>query len=266
MQGPINFITHLGERATVSARSLYSVFELFTDTVLGLVGTTKGMYHSSFKQVVSQILFTGVDAFGIIGVIALLVGITVVLQATVTMPQLGADEYFGNILVVVLVRELGPFFTSIVVIGRSGAALAAYIGNMKVNKEIAALEIMGIDPIHFLVMPAFMGMIISMICLNVLFDVIGLVGGALVAQVLANLQIGVFLNRVLNALSMKDIFILVSKGIVFGITISILSCYYGLAVQNIREVSRAVHKAVVSCMTTAIVVNVIFSVFTYASR
>jgi len=95
------------------------------------------------------------------------------------MPKFGVSAYFGNILIRVVIRELGPFFTSFVVIGRSGSALATFIGNMRVSKEISALEVMGVDPVRFLIMPAFVAMVVSMVCLSVYFDIIAIIGGLL---------------------------------------------------------------------------------------
>lgn len=151
----VSCVNRVGADAINRFMLVFDVMALAYDTVVGLL-TRSGRRHISLRQLVNQVLFTGVDALIIVGLIALSCGITIAVQATTNMPQIGASEYFGTIMVISVIRELGPFFTSLVVIGRSGAALAAYIGNMRVAKEISALEVMGINLNHFLVMPVFL--------------------------------------------------------------------------------------------------------------
>jgi phospholipid/cholesterol/gamma-HCH transport system permease protein len=256
MKSAMALIGSLGWRSLGSLRIVYGMFELLADTVVSILGTSKRTYSASFRQIVNQILFTGVDALGIVSVIALLCGVTIVIQAL----TIGVNQYFAKIMIVTIVRELGPFFTSVVVTGRSGAALAAYIGNMKVCKEVAALQMMGIDPVHFLVMPAFIGMIISMICLNVYFDFIAVFGGLALVQVSANIRS----TRFIEYLTVGEILVPLLKSIIGGAVVSIMACYFGLSVENIREVSRSVHKAVVWSMVTTIFINVLFTVAVYA--
>ena len=259
----IHLVKQVGNSVFYSAKKLFSVVGLFYDTLLAISGGNKKVYHSSFKQAVSQVLFTGVDAMGIVTIVALLCGVTIIIQASTMMPQFGIGDYFGKILVISVVRELGPFFTAVVVIGRSGAALAAYIGNMKIAKEVSALTIMGIDPVHFLVMPAFIGMIISITCLNIYFDVVAVLGGLFVAGLTVHIPFGIFLARVVSALTVTDTIVSLLKSILFGGVISIVSCYNGLAVSNIREVSRAVHKAVVGSMIFIIVAQAVITILVY---
>jgi phospholipid/cholesterol/gamma-HCH transport system permease protein len=149
-------------------------------------------------------------------------------------------------------------------VGRSGAALATYIGNMRVVKEISALEVMGINPIRFLVMPAFVAMVVSMVCLAVYFDIIAIIGGYFVAQANVEIPFGIFMSTVLDALSAKEIFISMAKNLLFGSIIATVSCYYGLAVNNVREVPQAALKSVVGSMIATIVINMIVTIGFYA--
>ncbi len=258
------FFNSIGSSASSFCTIFYGMMELFYDTIVEIFRSGKKGYASSLKQVISQILFTGVEAFWLVGVIGLLCGITIIIQATTTMPKFGVGAYFGQILIIVVIRELGPFFTSLVVIGRSGAALAAYIGNMRVAKEISALEVMGIDPVRFLVMPAFVAMIVSMVCLAIYFDIIAIIGGYFVARINVEIPFGIFMSTVLDALSPKEIFISTVKNCLFGSIIAIVSCYYGLAVNNMREVPQAAIKSVVGSMIATIVINMVVTIGFYA--
>jgi phospholipid/cholesterol/gamma-HCH transport system permease protein len=259
-----SFFISLGNYTLSFVNTVYGMTGLFYDTMVELFRSGKKGYGSSIKQIVSQILFTGVEAFWLVGIIGLLCGITIIIQATTTMPKFGVGEYFGKILIIVVIRELGPFFTSLVVVGRSGAALAAFIGNMRVNREISALETMGIDPVRFLIMPAFVAMVVSIVCLSVYFDIIAIVGGYFIAQTNIEIPFGIFITTVLDALSAKEIMISIVKNILFGSIIATVSCYYGLAVNNIREVPQAALKSVVSSMIATIVINMIVTLGFYA--
>jgi phospholipid/cholesterol/gamma-HCH transport system permease protein len=259
-----SFFVSLGNYTLSFVKALFGMTGLFFDTMVEVSRSGKKGYGSSIKQVVSQVLFTGVEAFWLVGIIGLLCGITIIIQATTTMPKFGVGEYFGNILVIVVIRELGPFFTSLVVVGRSGAALAAFIGNMRVAKEISALESMGIDPVRFLVMPAFVAMVVSMVCLAVYFDIIAIIGGYFIAQINVEIPFGIFVTTVMDALSAKEIMISTVKNMLFGSIIATVSCYYGLAVNNVREVPQAALKSVVSSMIATIIINMIVTIGFYA--
>jgi phospholipid/cholesterol/gamma-HCH transport system permease protein len=255
-------ITALGGWAVERSRLAMAMLRLFVDTIMGIFRLS-GKGRISRRQLVSQVLFTGVDAFLLVALIGLLCGIVITIQAKTNMPRIGISDYFGTLMVVALVRELGPLFTALVVIGRSGAALAAYIGNMRVNKEVAALEAMGVNLTHFLVIPAFIGMILSMICLTVYFDIIGIVGGLLFAKLLVNVDFTLSMSRILEALKWSDIMISLVKNLAFGATIAIVSCHHGLSVDSVRIVPRAVFRAVVGSMVITMLINVGFTVGFY---
>ena len=263
MKGGVRILNSVGATVLEKLGYFYGGMGLACDTIAGLLSVS-GRRRISLRQIVNQILFTGVDALLIVGLIALSCGVTIAIQATTTMPQFGASRYIGTLMVIAVIRELGPFFTSIVVIGRSGAALAAYIGNMRVTKEIAALEVMGINLNHFLVMPAFLGMLISLICLNIYFDIFAILGGLAVAKLFVDVQFIALVNEVLRALSLVDVVVSLIKCVLFGAVTAIVSCYQGLSVTGIRIVPRAVFRAVVGSIVITILINVLLTVSFYA--
>jgi phospholipid/cholesterol/gamma-HCH transport system permease protein len=212
-------------------------------------------YRLSLKQFVDQVLFTGLDALWLVGFIGLITGIVISIQASAHMPQIGAGAYFGNVMVIAIVRELGPIITALVVVGRSAAALAAYVGNMKITSEITMLRAMGIDIVHFLVQPAFVGMIVAMLCLNVYFDIVAVVGGLLFAKVIVDLDFFISFSKIVHALSIGDIVLTVLKSVLFGAIVAILSCYHGLSVTTVREVPRAVFRTVVHAIIVVMLVT-----------
>jgi len=241
-------------------RTIIHMIFLWSDTIVSLLTVLNPRFkgNKSFKNQVSfQVLFTGVEAFWLIGLIALLCGGTVIIQAINNMPNFGVGEYFGNLLKIFVVREIGPVVTFMIVMGRSGTALTAYLGNMRVNKEITALNAMGIEPVDYLVMPTFVGMTLSMICLNFYFAIISIFGGLAVAEIILHIPYLIFLQKAFASISMFDIFFILFKSIISGMVISIVSCFFGLTVNNIREVSMVVIKSFVVSGAIRIVIKII---------
>jgi phospholipid/cholesterol/gamma-HCH transport system permease protein len=253
-------ISATGKSAVDTCANLAAMAQLFFRACRGFIRPSRSSFASFGSQFSRQMLYTGVEAFWLVGVIAFICGSTIILQAMNNMPKIGVSEYFGNILVIAIVRELGPFFTSIVVIGRSGAALAAHLGTMRVNREVAALEVMGIDPVNFLVQPALLGMVGAMVCLNVYFDLIAIGGGLVIANFSVHMPFWIFASKVLVALSTTDIAVSIGKAVLFGIIIAIVSCHYGLKVATIRGVPQAAIKSVVGSMAGAIIVSAIVTI------
>lgn len=259
------YISRLGDNIIVRVKTYYEIYWLGFETLASLLSAS-GRRHLSSRQIVNQILFTGVDALIIVGLVGLSGGVIIALQAIINMPKIGASEYFGKIMVVAVIRELGPFLTSLIVAGRSGSALAAYIGNMRVTKELSALEVMGISPIHFIVLPALLGMLLSIACLTIYFDLIAVVGGVGVATIVVHVPFNIFSMDILNAITYWDIGLSFVKCVIFGLFTTIISCYHGLSADNIRMVPRVVHRTVIESLTVTIFINAIITVIFYALR
>lgn len=256
-------MAHVGAQTVESLRAILGAVGLLYDTLAAIGHPGRGGYRSLFRQVISQVLFTGVEALWLAGVVALVTGVTVVLQATVNMPRFGVRDYFGGILIATVVRELGPFFTALIVIGRSGAAFAAYVGTMRVSREVAALEMMGIDPVQFLVLPAFCGMVAGMVCLNVYFAFIALGGGLMVAGAMTNAPLKPLIDNLRDALMLSDLAISLSKSALFGVIAATVSGYHGLQVRTVRGIPQASLRSVVNGMAAMILVNVLLTLGWY---
>ena len=216
-------------------------------------------------SIVRQILFTGVDALPVVGALALMLGLIVIIQAGLTLPQVGAEELLANIVVVALVRELGPLLTAFIVVWRSGTAMCIELGNMKVGQEIDALEAMGVNVVHFLVMPRMVGAIVALICLTVYFDLMAVIGGFLLAKVALTIPFVGYVEGIEKALSVADIVITVVKSALFGLTIVAICCHHGLSVVSDttevpQQTSRAMLNTVVACLVLDIIVSIWFYV------
>lgn len=212
-------------------------------------------FRTEFRQIILQAYFTGIEAIPLISLVAVLLGTLTITQAVTFMPKVGFGDFFGNIMVIVIVRELGPVLTAFLVAGRTGAALASYLGSMKVESEVDALETMGIDPIKYLVMPAVIGAIIALFILNLFFSVIAIVVGFISARGLVSLMQDMgestliwsnYIESILMGLTPMDFAMAFIKPIIFGAIIAVNASYCGMSIKkDQREVPKATSKSVV---------------------
>ncbi len=148
-------------------------------------------------------------------------------QAVRELGRIGATELTGSLMVVAIVRELGPLLTALTVAGRSGTAIAAELATNRVMGEIDALEGMVIDPVHYLVLPRFLGATVSVFGLIILFDLVAVLAG-LAAAVANGMASPRYFDIVLESLSFRDIWLSAAKGVIFGIVISTVPAFHGL--------------------------------------
>ena len=245
---------------------------LFTGAVISF-GKTFFRNKASRQQIFNQVYFTGFEALPLIALVSVITGGIVVLQAITVMPSVGYGGFFGNILVIVIVRELGPIMTAFLVAGRTGAALSTYVANMRVHSEIDALESLGVKPVRYLVMPALVGGVISLIGLTMFFNIFAIVAGFLLTKSIVmiwslgvNLDWLLFREAIFNAMSVTDLAMMIVKPVAFGSIIATVACYYGLKVKNdIREVPQAASRSVVSSFSLIVISNLLLSSFYISS-
>jgi len=242
-------IEWLGQKAVTGYSYLAALATLSCQSCVYLVAPAKQGRAETFRIIARQILFTGVDALPVTSVIALLLGIIIITQAGTQLPRLGAGGLVGSIIVVSVIRELGPLLTAFVVVGRSGTAIATELGNMSVTREIMALRLMGIPLSRFVIMPRMVGMIVSMICLTFYFDMVAIVGGYMVAKVQLTVPFYAFVEGVVAALGLSDIVLTVLKATVFGAAVASVCCHHGLSVQSsFTEVPQQTMRATMNCV------------------
>lgn len=212
-----------------------------------------------------QILFSGVDAISFISFIALLVGVSIVVQASIWLKTLGQTQLLGPILVTVVIRELGPLLANFVVIGRSGNAIAAELGNMKVNGEVHLLDSMGLDPFIYLVLPRVVGFAVSVFCLTILFFAVTLTSGYLLSllgkQPLPPME---FVDSIGESLRPSDAVLVLVKTLVPALLAGAICCTEGLAVQSaITEVPIATTRSLQRSVFALFLVSAAASFLSY---
>lgn len=186
--------------------------------------------------------------------LALALGLVVVGQTVSWLSRIGAIDYLGSVMAVVVFRELGPLTAALVVLARAGTANVVELGTARASGEVEALETLGIDPIHYLVVPRVVGMAASLFALTVYLLLGALVSGYIWAFLQdAVLTPGEYFRQLALALGWIDFLVLALKTLGFGALIAIITCYHGLAQPlRLREVSaatvRAVGQSVVACV------------------
>jgi phospholipid/cholesterol/gamma-HCH transport system permease protein len=214
--------------------------------------------------ILRQILFTGVDALPVMSAIALMVGIIIITQAGTQLPKVGAGDQIGNIIVVTVIRELGPLLTMFIVVGRSGSAITTELGYMRVGQEITALELMGVQVTRFIVMPRMMGMILSMICLTLYFDTVAVLGGFVVAKLKLTVPFAAFAKAVTHSLSVTDLVVTATKGVLFGMAVAAICCHHGLSVRSsFTEVPQQTTRAMINSLKICLVLDIVVTVTAY---
>lgn len=200
-----------------------------------------------------QIYFTGIEALKTVSIIAGLIGIVIITQ-TASIAGLNS-ALVGKILIWTVVRELGPLLTAIIIIARSGSAIAAELGFMKVNGEIDSLKVMGISPLNYLIVPRVIGITVSVLILSVYFQIFSIMGGLFLSSLFTGTSFYQYARTIFSALNLFEVSISLLKSLVFGLIISAVSCYQGLRVKSaITEVPQA---------TTVAVMQSLFSVFIF---
>jgi phospholipid/cholesterol/gamma-HCH transport system permease protein len=212
------------------------------------------------QSAVSQAMEVGVRALPILSLITFFIGLILALQSAYELSKLGAMSIVPRAVALSMSRELGPLITAIVVIGRSGSAFAAEIGTMKVTEELDALETMAISPIDFLVTPKFLAMMIMLPCLTTWANLMGIIGGALFGVAEAGFTWTGYLQTSVHSLFLRDITTGLIKSVMFGITITVVGCFEGLATgTGAEQVGRSTTRAVVMSIFLVVVVDLIFT-------
>ena len=209
----------------------------------------------------------GAGALPIVGLLSLLLGMTLAFQASVQLEQFGADVYVADLIGLAVVREFGPLITAIILTGRTGAAIAAELGTMRVREEVDALRAMGIGPIRFLVVPRLAALTLVQPALTLLSMFIGALGGMIIAVTLMDLAPSLFWERLVHRLDMGHFGHGLGKSLVFAWIIGLVGCYRGLRARgSAASVGQATTRTVVTSVFLIILVDSLFAVVSTVGR
>ncbi len=220
--------------------------------------------------VLDQLWQVGIKVVHVVLLVGLFIGMIVSLQTGIELAQFGQQDRIGTIVALSMCREMGPFITATILAATVGSALAAELGTMAVSEELAALEVMSIDRVRFLVMPRVLAMAVMCPLLTVLCDTIGVIGGGFVAQSQLNVGRELYYDSVLDSLQdtnfffglPKDVYSGLFKSFVFGMIIAVISCGAGVrATAGATGVGNATRKAVRDSIIAIIIANYFMSWF-----
>ncbi len=224
-----------------------------------LIGPWKGQ---AFKvsQVFHQIVRIGVEALPMAALTAFSKGLTLAKQGAHELERMGAALYVPNLVSVSLLRELGPLLIAIIVIGRSGSAITAELGTMRVSEEIEALGVMAINPVRYLVVPRFLAMLVMLPVLTVFGNYVGMVGGWAICHFALDMNTAAYVLRTVEAARVDDLYSGLAKSVVFAWLIVTIACDAGLKVEGGAEgVGQATTHSVVYSLLAILVANAILT-------
>ena len=233
---------------------------------LGEMFATKFHYLRSyknirFKEIAFEINESMTKALGIIALTSFLIGLVVAYQSAYQLKLYGANIFIVNMLGISMLRELAPLITAIVIAGRSGSAFTAQIGAMKITQELDAMRTMGFDPYKFLVIPRILALMISMPILIFVADMMGILGGMVVANIDLDITTDLFLDRFSEVVAAKHFFIGILKGPFFAFLIASIGIYRGLMVKDdTQSIGLNTTKSVVESIFAVIVCDAVFSI------
>ena len=251
--------TTAGQEVALFFRAFFSLF------------SKSRSFKTDSRNIILQTFFTGVEIFPILFVVATLFGTVVIVEVITMMGKMGFSDVVGGLMVVVIIRELGPILTAFLIAGRSGSSLTTYIGGMVIDSEVDALATMGVDPIRYLVMPGLIGGSIATFIMTIMFSASAIGAGFLmtkfaiaVAGNAINIQLtwDYLSTEILSAMTFTDFIFIVVKPLVFGSIITTNACYQAMNIpRDIRQVPKATGKSVIRSFFYIVCADVFLSLF-----
>jgi len=226
---------------------------------LPLVGN-RNRWHSAIRQM----LAVGVDAFPMVGIMAVCAGFILAMQGASELRRFGAMQYVVDLVTLGFTRELGPLLTAVAVSGRSGSAFSAEIGSMVVTEEIDALRTMAIDPVEFVLAPKFLAALIVLPCLTIVSSACGILAGGVFMRFSADMALSVYLGDVVHSMVLRDVIVGLVKSLAFATIIVQVGCLEGFRVRGGPDaVGRSATEAVVKSTFLVILADVGFTAIFY---
>jgi len=214
-----------------------------------------------WREISANVYRTGAQALGITALVGFLIGVVLSYLSAQQLKAYGAGIFIINLLGIAVVRELGPVLAAILVAGRSGSAMTAQLGVMRVTEEIDAMSVMGIPYTLRLVLPRIVALAISLPLIVLWTNAIALIGGMVSARYELDISVSYFISELPNAVPVANLWLGLGKGMVFGILIALLACHFGLRIQpNTESLGVGTTNSVVAAITIVIVVDAIFAV------
>jgi phospholipid/cholesterol/gamma-HCH transport system permease protein len=259
---PLAILARIGKSMAIAGEEAAALLGFLGLLVTTLLATLVQPARLRVTALVSHMEQVGLNAVPIVALISFLIGVVLAYQGAQQLRLFGAEVFVVNLVAVSVLREIGILLTAIVVAGRSGSAFTAEIGSMKLNQEVDAMRVLGLDPMQVLVVPRVLALMIMLPVLGVLSDLMGLVGGGLMAWTVLGIDPGLFIARLHETTTATQFLVGIAKAPVFALMIALVGCFQGLRVQGSSEsLGRLTTRSVVVSIFLVIVVDAIFSIF-----
>ncbi len=250
-----------GRNASAALQEAAALLAFLGESATAFAGCVAHPSRLRWRPILFNIRSAGVDALPIVGLLALMLGLVVAYQGADQLRQYGANIFVADLVGLSMLREFAPLITAIIIAGRSGSAYAAQIGTMEVTEEIDAMRTLGIAPIEMLVLPKVFALVIALPLLTAAADVLGVLGGMVMASAQLDVGYGEFIDRFLKAVSTTTYMIGIGKAPVFAAIIAVVGCFQGFRTRGGADsVGRQTTRAVVQSIVLVIVADGLFSI------
>ena len=257
-------LVQIGEGALTVRRNVRDIITFIGASVTALLYDLSHPRNLTWDRIWRLIERSGSDAVPIVTILSFLMGAILAFQGALQLRKFGANIFVADLVSLSICLEMGPLLTALIVSGRSGAAYAAHIGTMQVTEEVDALRVMAIDPIRYLVSPRILAVAFVLPSLTLFADLLGIVGGCIVAAFSLDVTPVAYFNQVHKVLELSDVVKGLIKSFVFGIEIATIGCLKGFQVRGGAEsVGNATTSAVVTSIFILTVTDAVFAVLYY---
>ncbi|QYM79548.1 ABC transporter permease [Horticoccus luteus] len=256
-----NFLVTVGLATGQAWKRSRNMSSFIGETAISAVRLVRLPHKFRWGDCVREMQQCGAMALPIVSLISLLVGLIMAYQAAVQLRQFGADIFVADLVGLSVVREMGPMMAAVILAGRTGAAFAATLGNMKAGEEIDALQALGISPVDFLVMPRILALALMMPLLVLYANCLGILGGMVVGAGVLQIPPSAYWIETQSIIDLSDVSSGLIKAVTFGLLIGLSGCFRGLAAErSAAGVGRAATSAVVTSILLIIVADAVFAV------
>ncbi len=214
----------------------------------------------SRHETAMQMYVAGIKSLAVITVVALFTGMILALQTGLELRRYGQEVYIGSAVAVSTIREMGPFMTGLIIAASVGSAIAAQLGTMTVSEEIAALEVMSINPNRFLVMPRLVALTVMMPILTVYTNILSIMGGAVVGTTQLGVSVQAYMDNATQFAANKDLYVGLFKAFIFGIVITTVACHQGFMTrEGAVGVGKATRRSVIISFLVILVLGYVIT-------
>jgi phospholipid/cholesterol/gamma-HCH transport system permease protein len=258
---PLRPVRALGAAMLLTREHVLGMVQLLGQILIDSFALIRHPLRGPWREISASVFRVGTQALGITALVGFLIGVVLSYLSAEQLKAFGANIFIINLLGMGIIRELGPVIAAVLVAGRSGSAITAQLGVMRVTEELDALSVMGIPHTVRLILPKIVALAIAMPLLILWTSAIALIGGAMAASTQLGISVHSFISGLPGAVPVVNVWLAMGKGIVFGALIAMVACHFGLRVQpNTESLGIGTTNSVVTSITAVIIADAIFAV------